>query len=77
LAKATTLAASAPAPDRAATLEFAITSCQRWGMGRYAVLRHAAAENLDLMMFLGDGAKAVRPTFCALPGAHLSTGVQN
>jgi hypothetical protein len=42
-------------------------------MGRYAVLRHAAAENLDLVMFLGDGAKAVQPTCCALPGAPFLT----
>ena len=37
-----------------AALEFAIASCQRWDIGHYAAWRHAAAESLDLLMFLGD-----------------------
>ncbi|MFY9511477.1 MAG: alkaline phosphatase D family protein, partial [Rubrivivax sp.] len=47
---------------------FAIASCQRWDTGHYAAWRHAAAEPLDLVLFLGDyiyeyattGADAVR-----------------
>ena len=60
---------SAPAPDAAARLDFIIASCQRWDVGHYAAWRHAAAEGLDLVMFLGDyvyeyaaGASAVRDT---------------
>jgi alkaline phosphatase D len=46
---------TAPAPEAAvARLDFAITSCQRWDTGHYAAWRHAAAENLDLVLFLGD-----------------------
>ena len=45
---------TAPAPGQPATLEFAIASCQRWDVGHYAAWRHAAAENLDLVRFLGD-----------------------
>ncbi len=45
---------TAPAPDAAAGLEFAIASCQRWDVGHYAAWRHAAAEPLDLVLFLGD-----------------------
>ncbi|MBS0445444.1 MAG: alkaline phosphatase D family protein [Proteobacteria bacterium] len=59
---------TAPRPDAAAaTLAFAIASCQRYDVGWYAAWRHAAAEDLDLVMFLGDyiyeygtSAKAVR-----------------
>jgi alkaline phosphatase D len=49
-------------------LDFAIASCQRWDTGHYAAWRHAAADGLDLVMFLGDyiyeyaaGRDAVRP----------------
>jgi len=46
---------TAPAADaRVARLDFAIASCQRWDTGHYAAWRHAAAEQLDLVMFLGD-----------------------
>ena len=45
---------TAPAPDAAATLRLAIASCQRWDQGRYAAWRHAAAEPLDCIAFLGD-----------------------
>ena len=45
---------TAPAPDAAATLNFVIASCQRWEVGHYAAWRHAADEDLDLVMFLGD-----------------------
>ncbi len=45
---------TAPPPDAAATLDFAITSCQRWDVGHYAAWRHIAGEELDLVMFLGD-----------------------
>ncbi|MDE2080793.1 MAG: alkaline phosphatase D family protein [Burkholderiales bacterium] len=60
---------TAPAPDaRVDRLEFAIASCQRYDVGRYAAWRHAAAQPLDLVLFLGDyiyeypsAANAVRP----------------
>ena len=45
---------TAPAPDASATLNFAITSCQRWDVGHYAAWRHVADEQLDVVMFLGD-----------------------
>ncbi|MEO6032535.1 MAG: alkaline phosphatase D family protein [Burkholderiaceae bacterium] len=46
---------TAPAPDTtAAALNFAIASCQRWDVGHYSAWRHIAAENLDLVLFLGD-----------------------
>jgi alkaline phosphatase D len=46
---------TAPAPDaKVDRLEFAIASCQRWDTGHYAAWRHAAAEPLDLVLFLGD-----------------------
>ncbi|HWK85713.1 MAG TPA: alkaline phosphatase D family protein, partial [Caldimonas sp.] len=46
---------TAPAPGAAAaSLRFAIASCQRYDVGHYAAWRHAAAENLDLILFLGD-----------------------
>ena len=45
---------TAPAADQAATLNFAIASCQRYDVGHYAAWRHMAEEGLDLCMFLGD-----------------------
>ena len=45
---------TAPAADATATLNFAIASCQRWDVGYYAAWRHMAAEQLDMVMFLGD-----------------------
>ncbi|MDP2007826.1 MAG: alkaline phosphatase D family protein [Rubrivivax sp.] len=46
---------TAPAPGAVvARLDFAIASCQRWDAGHWAAWRHAAAEPLDLVLFLGD-----------------------
>lgn len=45
---------TAPAANAAAELRFAIASCQRWDHGYWAAWRHAAAQPLDLVMFLGD-----------------------
>ncbi len=45
---------TAPAADAAATLNFAIASCQRWDHGHWAAWRHMAARPLDLVLFLGD-----------------------
>lgn len=46
---------TAPAADSAVdTLRFCIASCQRWDHGHYAAWRHAAAQNFDLVLFLGD-----------------------
>jgi alkaline phosphatase D len=45
---------TAPAPADAATLDFAIASCQRWDVGHYAAWRDIAGEDLDLVLFLGD-----------------------
>ncbi len=49
-------AARAPrrAADAAATLRFAIASCQRYDVGHYAAWRHVAGAELDLVIFLGD-----------------------
>ncbi|MCS4509425.1 alkaline phosphatase D family protein [Xylophilus ampelinus] len=38
----------------AARLRFAFASCQRWEHGYYAAWRHLAAEQPDLVVFLGD-----------------------
>jgi len=45
---------TAPAAAAAATLRFAIASCQRYDVGHYAAWRHVAAAHLDLVLFLGD-----------------------
>ena len=45
---------TAPAPDAAASLRFAIASCQRYDVGHYAAWRHVADEQHDVVMFLGD-----------------------
>ncbi len=56
---------TAPAPDAAATLRFAIASCQRWDHGYWAAWRHLAGQDLDLVMFLGDYIYE----YLSLPGA--------
>ena len=61
---------TAPAFDAlASTLNFAIASCQRWDVGHYAAWRHMAADQLDLVMFLGDYIYE----YPSLPGALRST----
>ncbi|HEY0818452.1 MAG TPA: alkaline phosphatase D family protein [Rhizobacter sp.] len=45
---------TAPAADAAATLRFAIASCQRFDHNHYAAWRHLATQELDLVLFLGD-----------------------
>jgi alkaline phosphatase D len=44
----------APAPGEAATLRFAIASCQRWEHGHWAAWADVAAFAPDLVLFLGD-----------------------
>jgi alkaline phosphatase D len=44
-----------PAPDAiVARLRLAYASCQRWEHGYYSAWRHMRAEELDLVLFLGD-----------------------
>lgn len=44
-----------PAPDAAVgRLRLAYASCQRWEHGYYSAYRHMLAEELDLVLFLGD-----------------------
>jgi len=45
---------TAPAADSAATLRFAIASCQRFDVGHYAAWRDVASSSLDFVAFLGD-----------------------
>ena len=46
---------TAPAPDaELERLRFAFASCQQYEQGYYAAHRHLAAEDLDLVVFLGD-----------------------
>jgi alkaline phosphatase D len=45
---------TAPAVDALEPLRFAIASCQRWDHGFFAAWRHMLAEELDLVIFLGD-----------------------
>lgn len=40
--------------DMPATLRLAFASCQRWEHGHYAAWRHLAADQPDLVLFLGD-----------------------
>ncbi|MBE7420508.1 MAG: alkaline phosphatase D family protein [Ideonella sp.] len=46
---------TAPAPDApAATLSFALASCQRFDHGHYAAWRHVAGQAFDFVLFVGD-----------------------
>jgi len=46
---------TAPAAgDLPGALRVAFASCQRWGHGHYAAWRHLAADQPDLVLFLGD-----------------------
>jgi alkaline phosphatase D len=45
---------TAPAPDSLTSVRFAFASCQQYEQGYFAAHRHLAAENLDLVVFLGD-----------------------
>jgi alkaline phosphatase D len=46
---------TAPAPDAPLNrLRFAYASCQNWEQGYYTAYRHLAAEDLDLVVHLGD-----------------------
>lgn len=45
---------TAPAPDARTGLRAALASCQRWEHGHYAAWRHAAEQDLDLVLFAGD-----------------------
>ena len=45
---------TAPAPDAAATLSFALASCQRYDVGHYAAWRQIAADQPDVIVFVGD-----------------------
>ncbi len=71
---------TAPAPGASvAALNFVIASCQRFDVGHYAAWRHIAAEEIDLVMFLGDyiyeyasRPNPVRP----LEGGHVRTLAQ-
>jgi alkaline phosphatase D len=62
---------SFPAPNSlAARLRLAYASCQRWGDGFYTAYRDMLAQDLDVVMFLGDyiyeyppsASRDVRPT---------------
>ncbi|UCH54480.1 MAG: alkaline phosphatase D family protein [Pseudomonadota bacterium] len=45
---------TAPPPDALGRWRFAFASCQQYEQGFYAAHRHMAAEELDLVVFLGD-----------------------
>ncbi len=45
---------TAPAADAAATLRFALASCQRFDVGHYAAWRDVAMSSLDVVVFVGD-----------------------
>jgi alkaline phosphatase D len=48
-------ARTAPAFDASPSrLRFAFASCSNWQMGHFSAYRHMAAENPDLVLFLGD-----------------------
>jgi alkaline phosphatase D len=49
------LARTAPAADaKLASMRFAFASCSNWQAGYFSAYRHMAAENPDLVIFLGD-----------------------
>ena len=49
------LARTAPAPGtKLASMRFAFASCSNWQHGYFSAYRHMAAENPDLVIFLGD-----------------------
>jgi alkaline phosphatase D len=49
------LARTAPAPDaKLASMRFVFASCSNWQHGYFSAYRHMAAENPDLVIFLGD-----------------------
>jgi alkaline phosphatase D len=49
------LARTAPAADaKLASKRFAFASCSNWQAGYFSAYRHMAAENPDLVVFLGD-----------------------
>ena len=49
------LARTRPAPGaKPASLRFAFASCSNWQLGYFSAYRHMAAENPDLVLFLGD-----------------------
>jgi alkaline phosphatase D len=45
---------TAPSPDASGKWRFAFASCQQYEQGYYVAHRHMAAEDLDLVVFLGD-----------------------
>lgn len=45
---------TAPAPHQAVALRFAVASCQNLEHGHYTAYRHLAAEDVDLVLHLGD-----------------------
>ena len=45
---------TAPAPTDDASLAFSVASCQHFESGHYTAYEHMAAEELDLVLFLGD-----------------------
>jgi alkaline phosphatase D len=45
---------TAPAADAPASLRAVVASCQRFDHGQWAAWRHAATQDVDLVMFLGD-----------------------
>ena len=65
-----------PAPDTVvSSLRFAYASCQRWEAGYFSAYRHMLAEQLDVVLFLGDyiyeyktkGRNAIRELPALLP----------
>ncbi|GAA4011239.1 alkaline phosphatase D family protein [Allokutzneria multivorans] len=45
---------TAPARHDQAQLSFAVASCQAWYHGHFTAYRHMAAEDIDLVFFVGD-----------------------
>ena len=61
--------------DSAAPLRLALTSCQHWEHGYFAAHRHLAADDLDLVVFVGDyiyehGIGQNRPRLHNSPACH-------
>jgi alkaline phosphatase D len=65
-----------PAPDAMVTrLRLAYASCQNWQHGYFSAYRHMLAENLDVVLFLGDYVYEYPITATSLrPGGASATG---
>jgi alkaline phosphatase D len=61
---------TAPGPGALTPIRFAYASCQRYEHGHYTAHRHLAAEDLDVVLFLGDYIYEYRDRIRPAPGGN-------